>query len=142
MKQDSVTRKYRGVANMFAMLVLATDSFTQLDRLANALSPEVVTRVVYDVMRSIDVLKRRPEVSIKEAKEGSSMIHRLVLKEDGKKREYQFWGGLAHEELMENFIEDSTIDLTIARKIAALAMSSVAIQSITEEARKTKGVKS
>jgi CRISPR type I-A-associated protein Csa5 len=132
LEEKPTTEKYRGVANQLALLAIATGSYTHLDRLANALNPETVYRVMYDVNRNIQVLNTRSDVSIKkDEKEYQGRTRDIWVLEktgqDGNNRRYEFWF-MPRDEDLRLFIEEASRDLSVARKLAAYSSSLVAIK--------------
>ncbi|MEM3528232.1 MAG: hypothetical protein QXI59_07900, partial [Candidatus Bathyarchaeia archaeon] len=49
------------LSNALAAIVLASRSYTILDRLANAISQDAVTKAVYELGRNLEVIIRNPK---------------------------------------------------------------------------------
>jgi CRISPR type I-A-associated protein Csa5 len=125
------TVRFKSVANRLAMLAIATEGYTHLDRLANALNPETVSRVIYDADRSISALLSRADIKIqqKQGEDNYSYVEFTTMFKDEKPKSYKFYG-LPKEEDSRKFIEEASRDLSVARKVAAYAVSIVANQKL------------
>ncbi|MEM3428104.1 MAG: hypothetical protein QW212_07520, partial [Nitrososphaerales archaeon] len=62
-----------GVARALAALVLATRSYTVLDRLANAISVDAVNKGVYELARGLEVIMRNPKQGQSITQEGDNI---------------------------------------------------------------------
>jgi CRISPR type I-A-associated protein Csa5 len=137
-----IVPNYKTVANSLAILTIATQGYTHLDRLANALNPQTVAKVIYDVERSVSALLSRKAKDIKIVKEKVKKKDKeytslqLITDFAGEgSRTYDFYG-LPKDDDIYRFIEESTKDLNIARKVAAYAISLVANQKFRQSAYK------
>jgi len=121
-------KKYRDIAVLLSAVSLYSEAYSLVDRLANALSPEVVGKVIYEATRNLDTLIRRGESGVgvfEEEKDGKSFV-KVVIEKGGKLEEYVIPGKLPNYYLIEEFLEEAKKDISIARSTAALAMSIVA----------------
>ena len=121
-------KKYRDIAVLLSAVSLYSEAYSLVDRLANALSPEVAGKVVYEAARNLDTLIRRRESDFgifEEEREGKVIV-RVVMEREDKRIEYVIPGRLPSHYLIEEFLEEVKKDVSIARNVAALAMSMVA----------------
>jgi CRISPR type I-A-associated protein Csa5 len=130
-QETEPTLRYKSVANRLAILAIATQGYSHLDRLANALSPETVSRVIYDADRSMSALLSRSDIKLaqKQDDKNYSYLELTTMFTDERHRIYKFYG-LPKEEDTRKFIEEASKDLNIARKVAAYSVSIVANQKM------------
>jgi len=125
-------RKYRGIATSLAVVGIASKSYSLIDRVANALSSDSVSRAIYENCRILENLLRRNLDT-----EGEEGIHEERYKKDGKELTQvkiilkdeppsSINGYLADDEQVKNFLEDTSRDIRIARGVASYAMSMIA----------------
>jgi len=137
--------KYRGIATSLAAVCLASKSYSIIDRVANALSIDSVSRAIYENARILENLVRSYIES-----NGAQGIHE-EKREDGltvvrvipKKGEtpYMVNGYLANEEQIRVFLEDTAKDIRLARSVASYAMSMVAA-SLSQQSQSAQQSKS
>ncbi|MBS7287541.1 MAG: hypothetical protein KIH01_02020 [Candidatus Freyarchaeota archaeon] len=123
--------KYRGIATSLAVVCLASGSYSVIDRVANALSIDSISRAIYENTRILENLLRRYRDSggkqgICEEKfeSGGRELTRVRVILDGE--EYVVDGYLADNEQVRAFLEDASRDVRLARSVASYAMSMVA----------------
>lgn len=131
------TERFKGVANSLAMVTIMSEGYTHLDRLANALSPETVSKVIYDVQRSMSALLSRSDLAVEnKVDEKNRPYLQLTTKfKDEAPKTYKFYG-TPREEDFRKFIEEAASDLTVARKVAAFAASIVASKKLAQSYHK------
>lgn len=131
-EEKSPTSKFKGVANLFAITAIASGSYTPIDRLANALNPETVRQVMYEVCRNLDVMKRQNTITLQKEQDnrGYNRLEVTIKSKDKEKPQKYHFYGLANAEMCRGFLEEASSDLFIARKVGAFAMSVVATQRL------------
>ncbi|MEM3804438.1 MAG: type I-A CRISPR-associated protein Csa5 [Conexivisphaerales archaeon] len=134
MSEDTATKRFKGFANLFALAAIASESYTPIDRLANALNPETVRQVLYEVCRNIDVMKRQNTVAVKEEQDnrGYTRLGVTIKQKERPSKTYYFYG-LANDEICRNFLEEASSDLSVARRVGAYAMSVIATHRLKDE---------
>jgi len=121
MDEDKIIRR---VSNLLATAFLYSDSPTLIDRFANALSKEAVTKVLYDVQRVVEVGIDNNEIRNTKPEKGEGNMIEIVKEEEGKKKViYKVFGYLPTDQDIENFLGMIEKDVYYARKAGALAMS-------------------
>ena len=121
--EDIIIRK---VSNLLAAAFLYSDSPTLIDRFANALSKEAITKVLYDVQRVVEVGIDNNEIkttNIKTDKGEYNGIEIVKEEEGNKKITYKIFGSLPTDQDIEKFLNMIEKDVYYARKAGALAMS-------------------
>jgi CRISPR type I-A-associated protein Csa5 len=119
------------VMNLVITASLLESSPTLIDRLANALSKEVVVRVISDCQRILSSAINRGQVK-QETDHKPSII---VTTDEGT---FNLYGYLPDEGDVMSFLNDVENDVYVARKTAALAITEVNRQLLgipREEAR-------
>ncbi|HXG08138.1 MAG TPA: type I-A CRISPR-associated protein Csa5 [Nitrososphaera sp.] len=134
------TERFKSVANSLAMLAIAGEAYTHLDRLANALSPETVSRVIFDAQRTMSALLSRNDVKVehKEDEKKRPFLQLTTRFKGESEKTYKFYG-MPREEDTRKFLEEATKDLAIARKVAAYAVSIVANKKLRYVSNAKKG---
>jgi CRISPR type I-A-associated protein Csa5 len=137
---EEPTERFKSVANSLAMLTIASEGYTHLDRLANALSPETISRVIFDAQRSMSALLSRNDVEVEHKEDDKKRPYlQLTTRFKGEsEKTYKFYG-MPREEDTRKFLEEATKDLTIARKVAAYAVSIVANKKLRYASNAKKG---
>jgi len=124
--------EYDDVSRVFAAVTIATGSYSLIDRVSNALSPDPVNRAIYELSRNLEALsKGGGETYIKQIEiesEGKKYINIEVKPKDGTTK--TLWGYLARPERLKEFQKAVESDITIARKMAAYAMYLVAYSDL------------
>lgn len=121
MDEDKIIRR---VSNLLATAFLYSDSPTLIDRFANALSKEAVTKVLYDVQRVVEVGIDNNEIRNTKPEKGEGNMIEIVKEEEGNKKViYKVFGYLPTDQDIENFLGMIEKDVYYARKAGALAMS-------------------
>lgn len=123
--------KYRGVATSLAVVCVASGSYSVIDRVANALSIDSISRAIYENARILENLLRRYRdsggrqgVCEEKFESGGRELTRVrVILDEG---EYLVDGYLADNEQVRAFLEDASRDVRLARSVASYAMSMVA----------------
>jgi len=133
-EDQSPTRRFKGVANLFALTAIASESYTSIDRIANALNPETVRQVLYEVCRNIDVMKRQNKITLREEQDnrGYTRLEVTIKLKERPSETYHFYG-LANDETCRNFLEEASSDLSVARRVGALAMSVIATHRLRDD---------
>ncbi|AWR98105.1 type I-A CRISPR-associated protein Csa5 [Acidianus sulfidivorans JP7] len=109
------------VANLLAVGFLYSESPTLIDRFANALSKEAVTKVLYDVQRIVQMGLDKNEIASTTATiQGKEYPAISVTSSEGK---YTVVGYLPTDQDVEDFLGMIENDVYYARKAGALAMS-------------------
>lgn len=119
--------EFDDISRIFAAVTIATGSYSLIDRVSNALTPDPVNRAIYDLSRNLEALSGGGETYIRQIeKEGSGKKHAIVeiKPKDGVTK--TLWGYLARPERLREFQKAIESDITIARKVAAYAMYLVA----------------
>jgi CRISPR type I-A-associated protein Csa5 len=127
-------KKYRGVATSLAAVGIASRSYSIIDRIANALSYDSVSRALYENSRILENLLRRgietertegifeePHKDKKDLK-----VVKIISKKDNTRVVDTVSGYLADDEQIKNFLEDTSKNIRIARSVASYAMSMIA----------------
>ncbi|MGQ9777922.1 MAG: type I-A CRISPR-associated protein Csa5 [Thermodesulfobacteriota bacterium] len=121
------------VSRALAAVTLATGTYSLIDRISNALTPDTVNKAIYDLSRNLEELS---------SSVGETFIRQIEKEEAGKKwtvievkRKNEediktIWGYLARPEKIRKFQDEIEKDITIARKVAAYAMYLVAHTSL------------
>jgi CRISPR type I-A-associated protein Csa5 len=117
-------RRYRDVAVALASVGLYTGSYSIIDRIANALGPESVIRAIYENGRILEAALRAGRAGGDEwirATEDSILVK---LKDESKP--YVIRGSLPSDDVLREFLEESSRDITLARAVASYAMQLIA----------------
>lgn len=117
-------RKYRDIAIALALVGVYTESYSIIDRIANALGPESVIRAIYENGRIL-------ESALRAARSGGDEWIRIsegciLVKRKNESEPYTIMGSLPSEASLREFIEESSKDITIARAVASYAMQLIA----------------
>ncbi|MEM0010280.1 MAG: hypothetical protein QXT84_01155 [Candidatus Bathyarchaeia archaeon] len=126
--------RYREVAVALASVGIYTESYSIIDRIANALGPESVIRAIYENGRIL-------ESALRSARSGGNewiklLEDRVLVKRKNEVEVYEIKGSLPSESILREFIEESSRNITIARAIASYAMHIIA--STIAKSRETK----
>ena len=117
-------RRYHDVAVALASVGLYTGSYSIIDRIANALGPESVIRAIYENGRILEAALRAGRAGGDEwirATEDSILVK---LKDESKP--YVIRGSLPNDNVLREFLEESSRDITLARAVASYAMQLIA----------------
>jgi CRISPR type I-A-associated protein Csa5 len=117
-------RRYHDVAVALASVGLYTGSYSIIDRIANALGPESVIRAIYENGRILEAALRAGRAGGDEwirAAEDSILVK---LKDESKP--YVIRGSLPSDNVLREFLEESSRDITLARAVASYAMQLIA----------------
>lgn len=130
MAQEETEGVIKRMANLLAVVTIYSGSPTYVDRLANALSKEAVSRVVYEALRVLRVGIYNGEVTtgtIKvKTKEGEAEYPAITVKvkeKEGQEKHYNVIGYLPTDTDVEKFMSLVEKDIYYSRKAGALAMS-------------------
>jgi len=129
--------KYEDVARTIASVAMSLGSYSLIDRLANALSPDAVYRAIYETSRNLDAMaKAGGETYIRQVEEDTKEGKRYTIKIAVKGgRTYQLFGSLATASRVRDFLEESSRDIRIARSVASYAMYLAAREVVRSEAK-------
>jgi CRISPR type I-A-associated protein Csa5 len=118
---------HREIANALAAYTLATRSYTVLDRLANAISADAVTKAIYELGRSLDVIIRtsKDDQAISYSEDNNIKIKGRW---GNDVKEFKIRGSLPNEYEYKRFLEQAGKDIIVARSTAAYASSIIASQ--------------
>ncbi|MEN3053082.1 MAG: type I-A CRISPR-associated protein Csa5 [Candidatus Methanosuratincola petrocarbonis] len=119
MNDPSFLKEYRSVASTLAAVSTYLGSYSLIDRMSNALSPDSANRVIYEMSRILNSVSKEKEQKIRPYNENNKRGI-LVIREDGNK--FFIGGDLAETSEIELFLEDVEKNPHIARSLAALAM--------------------
>lgn len=126
--------EFDDISRIFAAVTIATGSYSLIDRVSNALTPEPVNRAIYDLSRNLEALSGGGETYIREkiekGKEGKDYTVVEIKPKDGAPK--TLWGYLARPERLREFQKAIESNITIARKMAAYAMYLVAYSNLRE----------
>ncbi|MEJ5292438.1 MAG: type I-A CRISPR-associated protein Csa5 [Candidatus Methanosuratincola sp.] len=120
MDNPSFVKEYRDVASTLAAVSTYLGSYSLIDRMSNALSPDSVNRVIYEMSRILNSVSKEEEPKIRAYSE-NERHGILVIREEGNKR-FLIDGNLAETSEIELFLEDVEKNPHIARSLASLAM--------------------
>ena len=135
--EDIIIRK---VSNLLATAFLYSGSPTLMDRFANALSKDALSKVLYDIQRVVEVGIENNEIkttSIKTERGGGggveyNTIEIIAENEGNKQKKYTIIGYLPSNQDIERFLNMIERDVYYARKASALAMSTVNRQKLNQ----------
>jgi len=112
--------KYEPIAVALASVSVLTESFSIIDRIANALSYESVVKAIYESGR---ILESAIRSGISEGEEWIKQSNNEVLiKRKNKDIIYKIHGKLPDETIVREFLEAAK-DVRIARVVASYAMN-------------------
>jgi CRISPR type I-A-associated protein Csa5 len=117
---------HREIANALAAYTLATRSYTVLDRLANAISADAVTKAIYELGRSLDVIIRTSKDDQSISYTGNNI--KINGRWGNHVKEFEIRGSLPNEYEYKSFLEQASKDIIVARSTAAYASSIIASQ--------------
>jgi len=106
------------VANALASVVLASRSYTVLDRLANAISPDAVDKAVYELGRNLEVIIRNPKDD--QAIRPLDDLIEIKGKWNHTSKTFRLKGKLPEPRDYEYFLKEAE-DIRVARHTAAYA---------------------
>jgi CRISPR type I-A-associated protein Csa5 len=117
-------KRYRNVAVALASVGLYTGSYSIIDRIANALGPESVIRAIYENGRILEAALRAERTGgdewIKTTEDG------ILVKLKDEPEPYVIRGSLPSDDVLREFLEESSKDITLARAVASYAMQLIA----------------
>ncbi|MEM0172101.1 MAG: type I-A CRISPR-associated protein Csa5 [Thermoproteota archaeon] len=128
--------EFDDVSRIFAAVTIATGSYSFIDRISNALSPDPVNRAIYDLSRNLEALSGGGETYIRQVESGGKKYIEIKPKDGVTKT---LWGHLARPERLREFQKTIESDITIARKVAAYAMYLVAYTDLTSQKEEVEG---
>ncbi|MEM2841666.1 MAG: hypothetical protein QXN62_08935 [Candidatus Bathyarchaeia archaeon] len=112
------------LSNALAAIVLASRSYTILDRLANAISQDAVTKAVYELGRNLEVIIRNPKgdqaIRLREG------LIEVTSKWGDSPVTVEIRGQLPEPRDYEEFLNATASDIQVARRTAAYASGLVA----------------
>ena len=114
----------RRVSNLLATAFLYSGSPNLIDRFANALSKEAISKVLYDVQRVVQVGIDNSEIKNEKVKTEKGEDFR-VIKISHEGTEYTIFGSLPSDHDIEEFLSMIERNVYYARKAGALAMATV-----------------
>jgi CRISPR type I-A-associated protein Csa5 len=115
---------YWKLANALAAVVLASRSYTILDRLANAISRDAVAKAVYELGRNLEVIIRNPKDD--QAIQLHDEFIEVTLKWGDTPATVKIRGLLPEPRDYEEFLNAAASDIHVARYTAAYASGLVA----------------
>ncbi|MBT0160550.1 hypothetical protein G4O51_11270 [Candidatus Bathyarchaeota archaeon A05DMB-2] len=118
------------IANALATVVIASRSYTLLDRLANAISIDAVNKAIYELGRTLEVIIRNPKAD-QAIKVGDYEIG-ITGKWEKESKHFTIRGRLPEPSHYERFLVESAEDIRVSRNTAAYAaglISSVVARS-------------
>lgn len=118
MSNPSFLKEYRSVASTLAAVSTHLGSYSLIDRMSNALSPDSVYKAIYEMSRILNSVIKEEEPKIKPSYESNK--ERILVDREGKK--FIIDGKLAETSEIERFLEDVEKNPRIARSLASLAM--------------------
>jgi CRISPR type I-A-associated protein Csa5 len=116
----SQEQHFWGIVNSLAAYTLYTGSYTLLDRLAYSFNLTTVRMSLYELFRNVEAAVRKGEISEKKEKDKPEIEVRT------KERTYKLYGKLAEPSNVNEFINAVEKDTGLAKKVAAIAMSTAA----------------
>ena len=117
-------RRYHDVAVALAVVGVYTESYSIIDRIANALGPESVIRAIYENGRILESALRAGRSGDEEWIRISGDV--ILVKRKNEQRPYAIKGTLPSENVLREFLEESSKDITLARAVASYAMQLIA----------------
>lgn len=108
---------------MFATVFIYSESPTLLDRFANALSKEAVSKVIYDAERIVQMGLDRKEITLGSTKIEDKEYPAILIRLENQT--FPIIGSLPSDKDVEDFLSLIEKDIYYARKAGALAMSIV-----------------
>ncbi len=120
--------KHKGIATSLAVVCVASKSYSIIDRVANALSIDSISRAMYENARILENLIRQEKISEEKVKKDEKEFTKVkvIVEKGGAKEEYFVDGYLANNEHVRSFLEEASRDVGLARSVASYAMSMVA----------------
>lgn len=118
MSKPSFLKEYRSVASTLAAVSTYLGSYSLIDRMSNALSPDSAYKVIYEMSRILNAILKEESPRIKYSNESNK--DRILVYKDNK--EFTIDGRLAETSELELFLEDMEKNPHIARSLASLAM--------------------
>lgn len=117
-------RKYHDIAVALASVGLYTESYSIIDRIANALGPESVIRAIYENGRILESALRAGKAG------GDEWIRisedNILVKRKDESEPYVIKGSLPSDDVLRSFLEESSRNITLARAVASYAMQLIA----------------
>jgi len=107
------------VANGLAAITLVGRSYTILDRLANAISQDSVVKAMYEYGRNLDVILHNPKEDQKI--ETDDEVIKVTAKWNDKSKVFEIHGKLPNDRDVEDFLNQASSDVRVARATAAYA---------------------
>mgnify|MGYP000703229649 CR=1 FL=1 len=117
-------RKYHDIAVALASVGLYTGSYSIIDRIANALGPESVIRAIYENGRILEAALRAGRTGGDEWIKVTEDSVLVKLKDEPSP--YVIRGSLPGDNVLREFLEESSKDITLARAVASYAMQLIA----------------
>lgn len=123
MAEEEKEQVLKRIANMFATVFIYSESPTLLDRFANALSKEAVSKVIYDAERIVQMGLDRKEITLGSTKIEDKEYPAILIRLENQT--FPIIGSLPSDKDVEDFLSLIEKDIYYARKAGALAMSIV-----------------
>lgn len=122
MSNPSLIKEYRSVASTLAAVSTYLGSYSLIDRMSNALSPDAVNRVIYEMSRILNSVTKEEVPKITPYNENNRRGIRVVKEEGETAKEIIIDGEIAETSQLELFLEEVEKNPHIARSLASLAM--------------------
>lgn len=136
-QEDREKRIVQRVANLFAVATLYSGSPTLIDRLANSLSKDTATKVLYDAERIVQSGLNQGDIKREKLQGDKNEYTAMTVKRDEKEgsRPYTITGSIALDDDVEDFLILISKDIYFARKVASRAMALVNQAVLRDEDR-------
>ncbi|MEM2144446.1 MAG: hypothetical protein QXM93_06500 [Candidatus Methanomethyliaceae archaeon] len=116
----SYVTNYDDIAATLAAVAKSLESYSIIDKLANALSPDAVNRGIYEMSRNLDAMvKSTGDNYIQQIEDKGKPFIKIYI---GKEMCFSIPGKLADPSKILQFLEESYKDIHIARSVASYAM--------------------
>lgn len=124
--QEELDRSVERVTNLLAAVTIYTESPRYVDVMANALSKEPVSRILYEALRTIEVGLSNGDIKVGPYG-GETKYQAIVIAkaEEGASNKVVY-GSLPNEDELNAFLSEVEKNIYVARKAAVLAMGKVA----------------
>jgi CRISPR type I-A-associated protein Csa5 len=114
--------KYDDIARTLAAVSFSLGSYSLIDRLANALSPDVILRAVYEMSRSLSAMSKPGGTPFVQQIDDKTPKIEISMGEEKTPKKYELQGSLATPSRISEFLDQASRDIRIARSVAAYAM--------------------
>lgn len=108
--------RYDDIARTLASVALYLKSYSIIDRLANALSPDAVARGIYEMSRNLDAMAKSEFIKQVTEEEKPWIIISV------ERTTYSIYGTLASPARVAKFLDEATKNIRVVRSVASYAM--------------------